>query len=73
MLQCVRVSDCHTPIAQLQCILGLLCNYYRTPIGLRKPFLAVGRTGQHSRTVPDTASEAFARWLHHRYAIVELE
>jgi len=51
------------PVAENVCILGCR-DFYRTPIGnIILEFVAV---------VAGAASEALARWLHHRYVPVEV-
>ena len=72
------LSVCTVPISQKRCI-GY--GYCKTLIG--NPILEVEAAGQSGRSatgsgrnsneaVARAASEAFARWLHHRYAPVEL-
>jgi len=68
MPRSVRLSVCPIPLAQKRCILGLwlLCSTNKNPV-LEVP------TGQRGhKSVTGAASEAFVRWLHHRYAPIVL-
>jgi len=77
----VCLSPCPMLLAQKQCILQQFMHNYNRTLG--NSMLKVKPTVQHGRAttgrdrngdevVAGEASEAFARWLHHRYIPVEL-
>ena len=68
----ICLSVCPILLAQQRCIFGLC--YYRTLIGNRMlEAKLIGLHGQlGNKAIAGAASEALARWLHHRYAFVEL-